>query len=122
MSKHADLKRAYKEAEPEAGIYQIRNTVSGKVLVGSSANLHGPLNRHRFMLKFGSHQNQALQRDYNQFGEEAFVFEVVEVLKRRDDPDFSVELELSALEQRWVDRVQPFGELGYNLGPKIRDI
>lgn len=123
MTTHADLKRAYKEAEPKAGIYQIRNTANGKVLLGSSTNLHGPLNRHRFMLKFGSHQNRALQSDFKEFGEAAFVFEIVEILeKKNDDPDFSLERALEALEERWVEKVQPFAARGYNLGPRIRDI
>jgi group I intron endonuclease len=121
MSTRAELKRAYKETEPEAGIYQIKNTVNDKVLLGSSTNLHGPLGRHRFMLKYGSHQNQVLQREWKQFGEAAFIFEVLEVVKRTDDPTFSLEHSLSDLEQRWLQQVQPFGDRGYNTGPNIRD-
>lgn len=122
MSTRAELKRAYKEAKPEAGIYQIRNLVNGKILLGSSDSLQGKLNRHRFALRIGQHRYQALQTDFNQFGEAAFAFEIAEILKPSDDPDFSLELALAELEQRWVEKVQPFGERGYNTGPKIRNV
>ncbi len=122
MSTRAELKRAYKETKPEAGIYQIRNLVNGKVLVGSSDSLHGRLNRHRFALRLGGHRYQALQADFNQLGEAAFVFEIAELLKPSNDPDFSLELALSELEQRWVQKLQPFGERSYNTGPKLRNV
>jgi hypothetical protein len=121
MSTRAELRQAYKETEPQAGVYQVKNQVNGKVLLGGTTNLHGPLNRHRFMLKYGMHLNQQLQREWNEFGEAAFVFEVLEVVKKRDDEGFSVENELAVLESRWLERLQPFGERGYNRGPNIRD-
>lgn len=121
MSTRAELKRAYREAERHAGVYQVKNTVNGKVLLGSAMDLHGPFNRHRFTLKYGIHLNKQLQREWNEFGEGAFVFEVLEVVKKRDAPDFSMEIALSALEAAWVERLQPFGERGYNTSPKIRD-
>jgi hypothetical protein len=117
----ADIRRAYKEAPRQAGVFQVKNLRSGKVLLGSSTNLHGPLNKHRFMLTIGRHDNQALQNDWNQFGSEAFVFEILDAFKPRDEPGFDVEDELSLLEEIWIERLQPFGERGYNQGPLRRD-
>jgi hypothetical protein len=122
MSTRAELKRAYKENKPEAGIYQIRNLVNGKVLLGSTDSMQGRLNRHRFALRIGQHRDQALQTDFNQLGEAAFAFEVAEILKPSDEPDFSLEEALSELEQHWVQKIQPFGERSYNTGPKIRNV
>lgn len=117
----ADLRRAYAERPRQAGIFQIKNLKNGKVLLGSSSNLYGPLNKHRFMLSIGRHDNQALQNDWNQLGPEAFVFEILDAFKPRDDPDFCLEDELTLLEQIWLERLQPFGERGYNQGPIRRD-
>lgn len=117
----ADLKRAYKEAPRQAGIFQIRNTKNGKVLLGSSTNLHGPLNKHRFMLSIGSHANAALQNDWNRLGAATFAFEILEIVKPRDDPNFHLEDELTQLERIWLEELQPFGERGYNQGPIRRD-
>jgi hypothetical protein len=114
VSTHSEIKRQYKEAPREAGIFQVKNTVNGKVLLGSSKNLHGPLNKHRFILSIGRHWNKALQNDWDRLGPDAFVFEVLEIVKQKDDPAFNLEDELSLLEQIWTERVQPFGEGGYN--------
>jgi group I intron endonuclease len=117
----AELKRAFKETPRQAGIYQIKNTRTGKLLVGSSANLHGPLNKHRFILSIGRHDNAALQNDWIQFGPDAFSFEILEIVKPSEDPSFCLEDELTLLEQIWLEKLQPFGERGYNQGPIRRD-
>jgi group I intron endonuclease len=117
----AELKRSYKETPRQAGIYHIKNSKTGKVLLGSSTNLHGPLNKHRFILSTGRHDNAALQNDWNQFGPDAFSFEILEIVKPSDDPSFCLEDELTLLEQIWLEKLQPFGEHGYNQGPIRRD-
>jgi hypothetical protein len=106
MTERDEMKRMYKEAAREMGVYQIRNTVSGKVLVAASANLNGPKNSHFFSLKMGSHVNKELQRDYGEFGPDAFVYEVLDTVKERED--------LPALEEMWLEKLQPYGERGYN--------
>jgi len=117
----AELRRAYKETPRQAGIFQIKNSKTGKILLGSSTNLHGPLNKHRFILAIGRHDNAALQNDWNQFGPDAFSFEILEIVKPSDEPGFRLEDELTLLEQIWLERLQPFGERGYNQGPIRRD-
>jgi hypothetical protein len=115
-----ELKREYKERKKQAGVFQVKNLANGKVLLGSSMNLQGPLNGHRFMLTIGKHRNEDLQNDWNTFGPDAFVFEVLEVVSMKDDPDFNLADELTLLEQIWLERLQPFGERGYNTGTSIR--
>lgn len=117
----AELRRAYKETPRQAGIFQIKNSKTGKILLGSSTNLHGPLNKHRFILSTGRHDNAALQNDWNQFGPDAFSFEILEIVKPSDEPSFCLEDELTLLEQIWLEKLQPFGERGYNQGPIRRD-
>ena len=117
----ANLRRAYKESPRQAGIFQIKNTHTGRILLGSSTNLHGPLNKHRFMLSIGSHDNAVLQKDWNQFGADAFTFEILEIVKPSNDPLFNLDDELTLLEQIWLEKLQPFGERGYNQGPIRRD-
>jgi len=115
-----DIKREYKERKKDAGVFQVKNVVNGKVLLGSSMNLAGPLNAHRFMLTIGSHLNKALQKEWNEYGAESFVFEILEVVKVKDEPGFNVEDELALLEQIWIEKLQPFGERGYNKDSNIR--
>ena len=120
MKSRHDLIREYKERAKPAGVFQIKNTANGKVLLGSSKNLEGPLNMHEFMLRTGHHQNQTLQQEWNEYGADKFVFEILETVKVRDDPNFNLDDELTLLEQIWWDELKPMGERGYNLDEKIR--
>ena len=121
MKTRKDIHREYKERVIPAGIYQVKNTVNGRILLESSLNLDGPLNRHKFMLKIGSHTNKALQKDWDDFGSDKFVFEILEVVNVKDDPNFNLKDELTLLEQIWLEELQPFGERGYNINEKIRE-
>ena len=121
MKTRAEIKREYKEAPKQAGIFKIENKVNGKVLLGSSLNLHGPLNRYRFELQTGAHAHKDLQKEWNQYGPENFLFEIVETVKPKDDPDFNIADELTLLEQIWLEKLQPFGERGYMVpGERMR--
>lgn len=122
MKSRKEIHREYKEREIPAGVYQVKNVTNGKVFLGSSLNLEGPLNRHKFMLKNGGHTNKALQKDWNEFGSDSFTFEILEVVNVKDDPNFNLKDELTLLEQIWLENLQPFGERGYNLNEKIRDV
>ena len=115
-----EIIREYKERRIPAGIFQIKNTVNGKILLCSSLNLEGRLNRHKFQLTTGLHPNPDLQKDWNEYGAGKFQFDVLEVVKIKDDPDFNLEDELTLLEQIWLEKLNPFGERGYNLGTSIR--
>ena len=116
-----ELNREYMERVKPAGIYQVKNLANGKVLLGSSLNLEGPLNRHRFMLKIGSHPNKALQKDWDKFGPDQFVFEILEEVQRKEDPSFNLKDELTLLEMIWLEKLQPVGDHGYNLNERIRE-
>ena len=121
MKTRKEIHQEYKERVKPAGIYQVKNIVNGKVFLGSSLNLEGPLNRHKFMLKIGSHTNKALQNDWNELGPDNFVFEILEEVKVKDDPNFNLKDELTLLELIWLEKLQPFGERSYNLNEKIRE-
>jgi hypothetical protein len=58
--------------------------------------------------------NRGLQRDYIQFGEENFDFSVVDYLDPKDGPDHDYTGDLTALEEMWLEKLQPYGEKGYN--------
>jgi biotin operon repressor len=121
MESRKEMKRQFTEAPKEAGVFQIRNTVDGKVLLGSSTNLHGPFNKHRFMLTHRMHDNRKLQADWDRLGPDAFAFEVLEVVEAKDDPGFSLTDELTLLEQIWLEKLQPLAPRGYNTNARIRE-
>ena len=116
-----ELNREYAERVKPAGVYQVKNLANGKVLIGSSLNLEGPLNRHKFMLKIRSHTDKALQNDWNELGPEQLAFEILEEAQRKDDPGFNLKDELELLEMIWLEKLQPFNERCYNLNERIRE-
>lgn len=62
----------------DSGIYIIRNTVNGKVYIGQSRRISNREYSHFHALEKGTHYNKHLQRSYNTYGRDAFVFEVIE--------------------------------------------
>jgi hypothetical protein len=95
------------------GIFQVRNTINGRVLIGKSLNIDGILNRHRFALRQGLHSNKTLQTEWLEHGSENFTFEILDILAPSDDPSRDAE-NLTCLEDLWLDKLQPYGERGYN--------
>lgn len=92
----------------ESGVYQIRNTVNGKLYVGSAAKGFTPRwTKHRSDLRNGSHHSPKLQRAWNKYGEESFVFEVIV----RCAPE-----ECIREEQRVLDETRSYDKhRGYNI-------
>lgn len=117
MDRRKELQMKYKEMKTVAGVYQIKNTMNQKVLVDSTRNINS-LNGKRFMLQLGTHENKQLQEDWKKYGEEAFIFEVLEPLKiEEDNPYFNEKESLAKLEGKWLEELQPYGERGYNRKP-----
>jgi hypothetical protein len=117
MDKKA-LKREYKESACPMGVYQIRNTVNGKVLIGTSIDLPSILNRLRTQLRSGTHSNRELQKDLRELGPEAFEVEILDTLTPSDRPAYAPSDDLKALEELWLEKLSPFGDRGYNTTPK----
>ncbi|MBO0996316.1 GIY-YIG nuclease family protein [Bacillus sp. SD075] len=113
MDRKKELKQLYKETKVEAGVYQIRNTVNNKVFIGSTRNLK-TLKGKQFELEMGTNTNKVLQGEWNQYGKDAFSFEVLEVLKAKETGFFDVKRELKKLEEEWMEKIQPYEERGYN--------
>lgn len=113
MDRKRELKEIYKEMRVEAGVYQIKNARNGKIFIGTTRNFKS-LNGLRFSLKAGTFTNKELQKDWNYYGESAFSIEILEVLKKKDDPYFNEKEALSELENKWMKQLQPYEEQGYN--------
>ena len=109
-----ELKKQYKQTLPPMGIYQIKNLVNGKIFLGSSLNLHGKSNSFKFQLKSGLHVNSELQKDYNEFGDDNIVFEIVDLLEPKEDPTYDYRDDLKVFLELWMEKLQPNGALGYN--------
>ncbi len=81
------------------GIYAIRDRASGHLLLGASRNVHAALNRARFELRMGRHADRVLQAEWNRSGAQGLAFDVLELVKEREDAQFDYAGELKALVQ-----------------------
>jgi len=95
--KQRELKADYKREPRPTGVYAVRNIVTHVAFVGTSTDLPGILNRHRFELKLGGHRNTELAKAHKEFGPEAFVFEVLDTLEPRDKVPSDLVAELDIL-------------------------
>jgi hypothetical protein len=107
MSASVDRKdaiRKFKEQKPRLGAFAIRCSVSGRVWVGSSRNLDATRNGCWFSLRLGSHQNKELQAEWNNNGEPAFQYEILETLDQDLQP-LAVRDLLKETQRRWVEQL-----------------
>lgn len=65
----------------KSGIYKITNKHNNKVYVGSAKRFKSRWADHAKSLKNGLHQNKHLLHSFQYYGEDAFVFEIIEVME-----------------------------------------
>jgi group I intron endonuclease len=93
-----------------AGVYVIKNLVTRKIYVGSTKEFWTRLRCHLSDLRRNKHRNRHLQKAWNKYGNEAFVFEILEVVSDLQ--------QLVEVEQTWIDKLQASDErFGYNICP-----
>src|SRR6266581_8275853 len=88
------------------GIYKITCTVNNKIYIGSAVNLRRRRKEHFSDLRCNKHVNPYMQHAWNKYGEDAFVFEVWELV---------LPMSLTAREQYWLNKLKPFGKKGFNI-------
>lgn len=94
----------------QAGIYQIVNTVNGKLYIGSAVDVRRRWAAHRRLLVAGNHTNSYLQHAWNTYGADAFLFQLLE--------EVTDVARLIEREQVWIDTTHCYERtLGYNLSP-----
>lgn len=91
------------------GIYIITNIINKKQYIGSSTDIRIRWRNHLKELKHNEHKNIAMQSDYNKYGKDAFIFEILD-----DDCDNLNRKQLRQLEDEYIDFYKTI-EKGYNI-------
>ena len=68
-----------------AVIYRITNMANNKFYIGSALSFERRSWQHKYDLKRGAHKNPRLQAAWNKYGEEMFVFEILEEIPAGED-------------------------------------
>ncbi|MGE5621066.1 MAG: DUF2087 domain-containing protein [archaeon] len=115
-AKRKEITKNYKQTRATMGVYQLKNLRNGKIFVGSGKNLEAKRNLHMFAFSInGMHEIDELQQVWNELGEKGVVFEILDVLEpKKDDANYDYRKDLETLEELWLEKLQPYGEKGYN--------
>ena len=96
----------------KSGIYKITNIVNGKFYIGSSKYINYRLDEHKQYLRGGYHINPKLQNAWNKYGENKFIFEILE--ETNDDQQT-----LFDKENHYLSILKPYERnIGYNICQK----
>lgn len=101
-----EARAAYKGRVVVGGVYAITNTVTGRRLVEATQSLAASRNRFEFAQTTGlAALPLSLQKDWQQYGAESFVFEVLEELERGETQtpqEFANDLKV--LKELWLEK------------------
>lgn len=100
--------RDLKIAVNSSGIYRITNKVNGSTYVGSAINFKKRWSWHRKDLKAKRHRNKYLQNAWHDYGEDTFIFSILEICAKE---------KLIEREQYWINSFNCVRPNGYNLAP-----
>ncbi len=106
MKTKKELKDEYKQMKFPMGVFQVKNSSNNKVLIDHSLDMESKWNRHKMELKFGNHRNKDLQKDWDKYGEENFVFEVITELKKNEKENGNYSSELKTLQDIVIEELK----------------
>lgn len=111
-----ELLEEYKQIKTYMGVIQITNNVSGKIYIAANSNLKNKWLTIQGQLVNGTHPNLLLQKDWKELGPDAFTYEVLE--EKEADKVTDMRWELKQMEKPWLEKLQPYGDRGYNKPPE----
>lgn len=91
-------------------VYKITNLVNGKIYVGSAVNLYNRYKSYKRRVLKDAPRRMVVEKAMVKYGMENFSFEILE---RLESKDMTI-----TKEQIWLDILQPFDPIGYNVNKK----
>ncbi|MGN7453590.1 GIY-YIG nuclease family protein [Paenibacillus pasadenensis] len=113
-NRRKELQEQYKEMKTYLGVIRLTNRTNGKIFLAAYPNLKNKWTTLQAQLRMGRFANLDVQRDWNEHGEEAF--EYAELERKEFDPVKMTDIkwELKLLLKPWLEKLQPYGDAGYN--------
>lgn len=113
MKTRKELQEEYKQIKYKIGVYHIKNTLNGKLFIGSTLDLKAVWYVQQLKLDTGLHENPELQNDWTQQGSHNFEYQIVEELDQDQTKPENIARELKALETMVLEEKQPYQPNGY---------
>lgn len=115
-NRRKELLEEFKQIKVYMGVAQIRNKANGKIYIDSYPNLKNKWFTLQMQLDLGRFANAELQKDWKEFGADSFAYEVLE--QKETDKVTDMRWELKQIVKPWLEKLQPYGDKGYNKPPK----
>jgi group I intron endonuclease len=97
------------EINNNSGIYTITNLINNKIYIGFCQNFRSRYGDHKSTLFYSKHGNEYLQRAYDKYGSENFIFEILEECNKEY---------LASQENYWANLLNVHNRnYGYNIQP-----
>jgi group I intron endonuclease len=93
----------------KSGVYRIINKTTGKFYIGSTImSIQKRCYHHLSLLRANKHKNIYLQNSWNKYGEEDFLFEILEITDKNNT---------LIREQYWIDYYKENNQILFNINP-----
>lgn len=110
MDRKKELKLQYKQMKPKMGVFIVRSKTNNKYYIMATKDLRGVINGTIARLGGGIHINLELQKEWNDYGEENFVTDILEELKYdKDESKTDYSEDLSLLQMIWEEKLDKEG-------------
>jgi hypothetical protein len=106
MDRKKELANQYKQRKIIGGIFRVTNTKNGKYFLDYTPNLQAKQNAFEFMSSNGSCFDYKLKNDWETFGKQAFIFDIVATIEKKDvqtQDEFISDLQ--TLAQMWGEKL-----------------
>lgn len=111
-AKRKELIEQYNLIKIYMGVVQIKNNKNGKIFLVTYPNLKNRWLTITMQLNEGKHPNAGLQKEWKEFGQEAFCYEILEQKDASEIKD--MKWERKQLLKKWLTLLQPYEDKGYN--------
>lgn len=106
MSDKKELINEYKERKIVGGVFRVINTGNGRYLLDYVTDLQAKQNSFNFMVATNASFDYKMDKDWKEFGAQAFKFEVLDSLeKKKDQTQEQFVEDLKTLKGMWVERL-----------------
>jgi len=98
----------------QMGVFIIKNNKNNMVYVDVSTDIEKILNRYKFELRMGSSRIKEMQKDWTNYGEQAFSFEVLDTIKRdENNENRNYSEDLKTLKMLCMDKLKENEAIGF---------
>nr|WP_315032999.1 GIY-YIG nuclease family protein [uncultured Chryseobacterium sp.] len=97
-----ELREKAKNHKVTMGVLSVKNRTTHTQYIQGSLNLEALVNKMKFLLNGGLFANSELQKDWNEYGSEAFIFEFASIIPDEENQYINYRQEISKAEKALI--------------------